>query len=316
MFSMLICAGTRYFSSAVSVIFVPSFWSSGSLHHRRVWVRSWTTLVVGFAAGISAVYAKNSTLVSWSLPTVCRGYSTILHINNGTNLVFDELLSCLFSSIGGIVYRGIVSSRSIHWGIHIYSRQGRFTDLRRKYFKQRIWYYPNSSAGFNFRELCISLSGDIHPSPGTDTSSSRIAVIHGNRRTPRIPDSGGHVSANCTRIQLTKNAQSTVHKNQNKLLEIAQQLWMQVQNNKLCSLRVCVVYRPPEIGTACLENELLPKYIEALSRHKYIVLTGDLNSDLLSENPRGEALLSFCAIVNATQLKEVLHGSHVGWQEQ
>ena len=57
-----------------------------------------------------------------------------------------------------------------------------------------------------------------------------------------------------------------------------------------------------KIGTACLENELLPKYIEALSRNKDIVLTGDLNCDLLSNNPRGEALLSFCATVNATQL--------------
>ena len=97
----------------------------------------------------------------------------------------------------------------------------RFTDPRRKYFKQRISYYPNSCAGFNFMKLCISLSGDIHPLPGPDTTSSRIAVIHGNRQTRRIPDSVGHVSANCNRIQLTKNAQSTVHKNQNKLLEIA-----------------------------------------------------------------------------------------------
>ena len=69
-------------------------------------------------------------------------------------------------------------------------------------------------------ELRTSLSGDIHPLPGPDTSGSRI-VIHGNRPTRRIPDSGGHVSANCKRIQLTKNAQSTLHKNQHKLLEIA-----------------------------------------------------------------------------------------------
>ena len=96
----------------------------------------------------------------------------------------------------------------------------RFTDSRRKYFKQRISYCPNSCAGFNFMELRTSLSGDIHPLPGPDTSGSRI-VIHGNRPTRRIPDSGGHVSANCNRIQLTKNSQSTVHKNQHKLLEIA-----------------------------------------------------------------------------------------------
>ena len=75
---MLIRAGPRYFSAAVSVIFLLSFWSSGSLHHRWVLLRSWTTPVVGFAAGIST---KNSTLISWSLPTVCRCYSTILHMH-------------------------------------------------------------------------------------------------------------------------------------------------------------------------------------------------------------------------------------------
>ena len=102
---MLTCAGTRYFSSAVSVVFLLSFWSSGSLHHRRVWVSSWTTPV---ADGISTVYAKNSTLVSWSPPFVRRGYSTILLMNNGTNLVLDELLSSLFSSIGGIVITALL----------------------------------------------------------------------------------------------------------------------------------------------------------------------------------------------------------------
>ena len=57
--------------------------------------------------------------VSWSLPTVYRGYPTILHMNNGINSVFDELLSSLFWSIGGIVHRGIVGSRSIHRGIPV-----------------------------------------------------------------------------------------------------------------------------------------------------------------------------------------------------
>ena len=65
---------------------------------------------------------------------------------------------------------------------------------------------------------------------------------------------------------------------------------------------VCIIYRPPEIGVACLENELMPKYIQALSLNRDIVVTGDLNCDLLSENLKGDALRSFCAIVNVTQL--------------
>ena len=61
------------------------------------------------------------------------------------------------------------------------------------------------------------------------------------------------------------------------------QLWIQVQNKKLRSLLVCIIYKPPEIGVACLENELMPKYIQALSLNRDIVVTGDLNCDLLSE---------------------------------
>ena len=46
----------------------------------------------------------------------------------------------------------------------------------------------------------------------------------------------------------------------------------------------------------------MPKYIKALSLNKEIVVTGDVNCDLLVKNPKGDALLSFCASVNATQL--------------
>ena len=150
----LIRAGPSYYSSAVFVIFLLSFWSSGSLHHRRVWLRSWRTPVVGSVAGISTVSAENSTFVSWSLPTVCRGYPTILHMNNGTNSVCDELLSSLFWSIGIIVHRGIVGSRSIHRGIPVYSRQlfhlplkdTRFYHRKTKKTRAQCLYYPNSSA--------------------------------------------------------------------------------------------------------------------------------------------------------------------------
>lgn len=46
----------------------------------------------------------------------------------------------------------------------------------------------------------------------------------------------------------------------------------------------------------------MPKYTQALSLSKDIVLIGDLNCDLLSSNPRAEALRSFCTSVNATHL--------------
>ena len=72
------------------------------------------------------------------------------------------------------------------------------------------------------------------------------------------------------------------------------QLWLQVQNKKLRSLLVCVVYRPPEVDVACLQK--------ALSLNKEIVVTGDANCDLLAKNPKGDALFSFCTSVNTTQL--------------
>ena len=75
-----------------------------------------------------------------------------------------------------------------------------------------------------------------------------------------------------------------------------------MQNKKLRSLLVCIIYRPHEIGVARLENELMLKYIQALSLNRDIVVTGDLNCHLLSENPRGDALRSFCATVNVMQL--------------
>ena len=58
---MLIRAGPSYFSSAVFVIFLLSFWSSGSLHHRRVWLRSWTK-----KTRAPCLYYPNSS-VSWQL---------------------------------------------------------------------------------------------------------------------------------------------------------------------------------------------------------------------------------------------------------
>ena len=46
----------------------------------------------------------------------------------------------------------------------------------------------------------------------------------------------------------------------------------------------------------------MPNCIHALSLNKPIILTGDLNCDLLTDNPRGSALRSFCTAINATQL--------------
>ena len=64
----------------------------------------------------------------------------------------------------------------------------------------------------------------------------------------------------------------------------------------------CALFTDPRIGLSCLENELIPTYVKALSRNKDIVLTGDANCDLLLKTTRGDALRSFCASVNVHKL--------------
>lgn len=107
--------------------------------------------MVGFVAGISTVSAENSAVISWSLSTVCRGYPTILHTNNETNSVFDELSSSLFVIL---VHLGIVGSRFIPRGIPVYSRQlfylplkdTRFSDKKTEKTQAPCLYFSNSSA--------------------------------------------------------------------------------------------------------------------------------------------------------------------------
>ena len=80
------------------------------------------------------------------------------------------------------------------------------------------------------------------------------------------------------------------------------QLWLQIQNKNRRSILLCIVYIPPDRGLSCLENELMPTYVKALSRNKDIVRTGDANCDLLLKTPKDDALRSFCTSVNARQL--------------
>lgn len=81
-----------------------------------------------------------------------------------------------------------------------------------------------------------------------------------------------------------------------------EQLWLQIQQKHLKSVVACIVYRPPDCALSCLADDLMPSHTQALSLNKLIVLTGDLNCDLLVYNPRGDAFRTFCTAVNATQL--------------
>ena len=121
-------------------------------------------------------------------------------------------------------------------------------------------------------------------------------------RLDRLGKTGAGV---CAYIKITQKAEIL-----KDLTEISvsgpHQLWLQVQSKKRHSFLVCIVYRSPDIGLNCLESDLMPKYTQALSLNMDIVLTGDVNCDLLTKNSRGDALRSFCISVNAKQLFEKL----------
>ena len=81
------------------------------------------------------------------------------------------------------------------------------------------------------------------------------------------------------------------------------QLWMQIQLNRLKSLVFCVTYRPDYCPVSCLVDDFMDNYSQALILGKPLMITGDLNCNLLEPGcPEAVALLDFCKSVNLTQL--------------
>lgn len=80
------------------------------------------------------------------------------------------------------------------------------------------------------------------------------------------------------------------------------QLWLKIQHKQLRTFIVCVAYRPPDSSILCFDTDLMATYTQALSFDKEIILLGDLNCDLMTDNPKAAALHSFCESVNSTQL--------------
>ena len=74
-----------------------------------------------------------------------------------------------------------------------------------------------------------------------------------------------------------------------------QQLWLSLQHKKLKSLVICVVYRPPKTPISCLRNELIPAYTHAVMLSKDILITGDLNCNLLDDSILSQALRDMCS---------------------
>ena len=93
--------------------------------------------------------------------------------------------------------------------------------MRKRWFKCHVPYYSNSDATFYFMELCITLSGDVHPLPGPERDAAKIPVCIGNSRVRnKNKVARGHVKSNCITIQ-SRMPNSLKHRNNNKQLEIA-----------------------------------------------------------------------------------------------
>ena len=81
-----------------------------------------------------------------------------------------------------------------------------------------------------------------------------------------------------------------------------QQLWLKLQSKKLKSVVFCVSYRPADSPFSCFEDLLKPNFIHSITLNKPIVILGDLNCNVLPDNPENKALTSFMADVNLKQV--------------
>ena len=81
-----------------------------------------------------------------------------------------------------------------------------------------------------------------------------------------------------------------------------QQLWLEVQYKKNRSFVICVVYSPSDCHVSCFEDHLKPSLTCALSLNKPVIILGDLNCNLLQENPDSLSLSNFASEMNLKQL--------------
>ena len=81
----------------------------------------------------------------------------------------------------------------------------------KRWFKIHIAYYPNSVATFNFNALTISLSGDVHPLPGSiSRSTCKIPVRCTDRKKKTTSCSRTCHESNCIKINSKRSNSSSL----------------------------------------------------------------------------------------------------------
>ena len=81
-----------------------------------------------------------------------------------------------------------------------------------------------------------------------------------------------------------------------------QQLWLKVLCKKFKSFLLCTVYRPPD-APIDFQN-LSETFVDLLLHGLNVVILGDLNCNVLGNDPDGRALSDFCSTFGLSQLVE------------
>ena len=81
-----------------------------------------------------------------------------------------------------------------------------------------------------------------------------------------------------------------------------QQLWIKLQNKKIKTIIICVIYRPPDCPLNCIQDDFRQNCVRALSMNKPIFILGDMNCYLLKDCPEKRAITDLCNDLNLKQI--------------
>ena len=84
----------------------------------------------------------------------------------------------------------------------------------------------------------------------------------------------------------------------------SQQLWLKIQCRKLKSFLPCAAYRPDSVSMSRFLDDFSASFMNSLLLDMEVLVTGDLNSDVLagSSCPEGRGLMDLCVSFNLSQL--------------
>ena len=129
-------------------------------------------------------------------------------------------------------------------------------------------------------------------------TNGEIAIDYKIFRQDRLHKKGGGVCAFVKKVlkvtiinELTNISESNF-----------QQLWIKLQNKKMKTIIICMIYRPPDCPLNCIQDDFRQNYVRALSMNKPIFILGDMNCNLLKDCPEKRAITDLCNDLNLKQI--------------